>query len=295
MESDGESRQRNRRTQTIGKEGITKTEMPEYELNRKRKIIENQKFLNALLIKPIEPAAKRLRPDEQKHLASGVKASRSSIAPEEHREYPRTRSATAAAAPGAAAHQEQQRSSSRSASGAASAAAERQTRVDSLARSTRHSFLVGQKVWARDPQHGEAWWPATVTAVCPSFRVTWENPQNCDPIFSPADTHNVRERLLCKCGSCTAEMLEDVRALQEHEVRVKACISHTGLKSRVEEIRKNSDRWSPTRSLRLPPSLRLSVTLPPSVSPPPRPPPRLHPESWAAPRRAGALPRGRRA
>jgi len=241
MESDGESRQRNRRTQTIGKEGITQTETPEYELNRKRKIIENEKVLNAL-IKTIEPAAKRLLPDEQKHHASGVKASRSSIAPEEHREYPRTRSATAAAAPGAAAHQEQQRSSSRSASGAASAAAERQTRVDSLARSTRHSFLVGQKVWARDPQHGEAWWPATVTAVCPFFRVTWENPQNCDPIFSPADTHNVRERLLCKCGSCTAEMLADDRALQEHEVRVNACISHKTLQGGIEEIRKNTYR-----------------------------------------------------
>jgi hypothetical protein len=96
-------------TQTIGEEEITKTETPDYELTRKRKIIENEKVLNEL-IKTIEPAAKRLLPDEQKHRASGVKASRSSIAPEEHREYPRTRSATAAAASGAAAHQEQQRS-----------------------------------------------------------------------------------------------------------------------------------------------------------------------------------------
>jgi hypothetical protein len=247
MESDGGTRQRNC-TPGIDEEGITETpELGPYEMKRRRTIHENEKILEALNITsaitsaaerrlPGQAVKRRLMPEEPTHPKSR------SIAPEQHREHPRTRSATAAAASGAAAHQEQQRSSSSSASGAASAAAERQTRVEKHARATRHSFFVGQNVWARDSQHGNAWWPASVTAVRPVLRVTWENPQHCDPIFSPADTHDVRMRLLCKCGSCTAEMLADDRALQEHEVRVNACISHKTLQGGIEEIRKNTYR-----------------------------------------------------
>ena len=273
MDSDGGRRKSAKRALQIEKKDeITETPVPRnetkegaelstYELERNLRVAENHEMLQSLGIEP-----RAVQHGQRKRV-------RNSITSEFHQDGPRTRSRSDPGAPGAAAHQEQQHnSSSSSASGPAAAAADRsaQTRVKRRAHIVgAHSFLIGQTVWARDPLHGECWWPATVSVACP-LKVTWESPQGFEPLYEPSDFENVRSRPLCGCGSCTADMLPDDRALQDHESRVNACINQVALRTRMKEIQNDANRWSPTPPHRTP---FLILHLHPTHTLPSSPPP----------------------
>ena len=113
--------------------------------------------------------------------------------------------------------QEQQRISNWSASGAA----EHQTQHET-------SFAVGQTVWARNPiKYGMSWWPATVSSISPLV-VEWVD--SSEEIFSsPLDFQNVKLRLVCRCGNCTATELVDEAALDLHQKLVTGCINSANL------------------------------------------------------------------
>ena len=116
-----------------------------------------------------------------------------------------------------------------------------------------HSFSQAQNVWARDPlRYGDCWWPATVSATRP-LAVAWDKPDGAEPVYSPPDPQLVRERLLCGCGSCTADKLPDEKAFEQHNKRVAACISHRSLRDRMKELREDANRYFVTLPAPRPP------------------------------------------
>lgn len=86
------------------------------------------------------------------------------------------------------------------------------------------TFEAGQLVWSRYTKiEGQRLWPAKVhTQNGDMITVEWENPDGHPPMF---ETHysELRERPVCGCGECTAQVLTDDKALLEHNIKVTCC------------------------------------------------------------------------
>ena len=222
-------------------------------MKRKRKMAENTIVLQSLGLDTSEPVTNvskrkptpvvRKAPQNQEQKRSSISITSGASQKRLGRSWS---AAAGAVAAGAAAYQEPQHMGSSSAPAAADHQESSRKKRRARLIPKEHGFEVGQDVWARDPQYGDFWWPATVTVICP-LQVKWEKPENCDPVYSPSDFTYVRPRMFCACGSCTADMLPDDRALDDHQDKVAACIGHASHTIRVEKFQTDANRWLPPR------------------------------------------------
>jgi hypothetical protein len=236
-------------------------ELPPIELTRQKNIFRNDTLLQSL---GLGTPGSNVSPYSTRSSVSRSPKSKRPLELRDEHESPRTRArdrSQAAAAAAAAAHNEQQRVSSISASGAAGP--QKQQRIGSSSalgaaeHQTQHenSFAVGQTVWARNPQqYGMRWWPATVSRQSPLV-VEWVDSSQ-EKFYSPIGFQDVRLRLLCRCGKCTATVLVDDSAFEMHQKRVAGCINNANL----QEIQSVANRWLSA------PHLPETPSLPPSLA-----------------------------
>jgi hypothetical protein len=236
-------------------------ELSSIELTRQRNIARNDAFLQRL---GLDTLGSNASPCSTRSPRRSPRSKRTLDLRDENGTGARNRSRAAAAPlPEAAAHHhhEQQRLRSSSASepqeqqhirsSSASGAAEHQAQLE-------NSFAVGQTVWARNPQqYGMRWWPATVASPSPLV-VEWVDSSQ-DKFFSPLSFQDVRLRVLCRCGKCTATVLEDDSAFDMHKRIVTACINNANL----QEIQSVANRWVVRTASPFPPP---SPSLSPSPS-----------------------------